>query len=81
MVLKAHGGECTSIVCKEGMLISTGKDYKVCIHSAVSGTYEFVKQVTLNTQYIASSLDFMDGKVLIGHDNGVIATLLLQSEQ
>ena len=43
LVLKAHGAECTAVVCLEGKLISAGKDYKLCIHTADKGSFEFVK--------------------------------------
>lgn len=37
LVLKAHAAECTSIVAAQGMVISTGKDYKLTIHSSNKG--------------------------------------------
>lgn len=43
LVLKAHAGECTAVACNQGMLISTGKDFKVTIHSANKGQFEFIK--------------------------------------
>jgi hypothetical protein len=81
-VLKAHTSDCSSIVCKENKLISFGKDFKLCIHSCDGkGTYEFEKQIQIETHYLASAIDFMNGKVLIGHDNGRIATVMLDSEE
>ena len=80
LVLKAHSGECTAVFCHQNTLLSIGKDYKLCVHNSNKGTFEFVKQVDLEVQYIASGLDFLDGRVLIGHDNGVIATMELESE-
>jgi outer membrane protein assembly factor BamB len=35
--LKAHAGECTAIAAAEGFLVSTGKDYKITIHSCSQG--------------------------------------------
>lgn len=81
LVLKAHAGECTAVVCKEKTLVSAGKDYKLCIHTADKGTFEFVKQISLLTHYQASALDLMNGKVAIGHDNGRIATCVIESEE
>lgn len=81
LVLKAHSGECTAIVAHQNTLVSNGKDFKLCIHTFGQGTYEFVKQIDLQTHFIASSLDLLDGKVLIGHDNGVIATVDINSEK
>jgi WD40 repeat protein len=56
------------------MLISTGKDFKITIHTANKGKFEYVRQINLSHQCHASSLDFMQGKILIGHDNGRICT-------
>ena len=82
LVLKAHTSDCSSIVCKENKLISVGKDYKLCIHSTDGkGTYEFEKQIQLETHYMTSSMDFLNGKVLLGHDNGRIATVVIDSEE
>lgn len=80
LVLKAHSGECTAVAGNQGTLISSGKDHKVCIHSYAKGTYEFVKQIDLETRHIASSLDFLDGSILIGHDSGVIVTCDIETE-
>ena len=78
IVLKAHAGECTAVACIQGMLISTGKDCKITIHSASKGQFEFVRQITLAVPHVASSLDYLDGKILVGHDNGRIVTLDLE---
>lgn len=43
MVLKAHAGDCTALVANEGLLISTGKDFKITIHTAVKGKFEYVR--------------------------------------
>ena len=63
------------------MLISTGKDCKVTIHSANKGTFEFIKTISLDVHFHCSSIDYMDGKVLLGHDNGVISTLSLEDDK
>jgi hypothetical protein len=71
-VLKAHAGECTAVACSQGTLVSTGKDDMLSIFSSNQGEYEFQRQIPLNTFYYASSLDLLNGKILIGHDNGRI---------
>ena len=57
------------------MLISSGKDYKITVHSASKGQFEFIRQIPLDVQYAASALDYLDEKILIGHDNGRIVTV------
>lgn len=81
LVLKAHAGECTAVICKQKTLVSSGKDFKICVHTSDKGTFEFVKQISMDTMYHASSIDFMDGKILVGHDNGRIATVMLDTEE
>lgn len=56
------------------MLISTGKDYKITVHSSNKGQFEYINQINLAHLYHASSIDYMDGKILVGHDNGRICT-------
>lgn len=80
LVLKCHAGELTGLVANQGKLVTNGKDYRLCIHNYSKGTYEFVKQIDTQTRYIASALDYLDGRILVGHDNGVIATVELESE-
>lgn len=72
LVLKAHAGEVTAVACNQGMLVSTGKDDMVSVFSSDQGEYQFVRQIALDTFHFASSLDVLDGKILIGHDNGRI---------
>jgi len=79
-VLKAHASECTSVVGNQGILVSASKDAKVCIHSYNQGQYEFVKLIDLDMKFASSGLDFMDGRILIGYDNGVIATVDMETE-
>ena len=35
----------------------------------------------MESKYLASSIDFLDGVILIGHDNGTIATVNLETEE
>lgn len=80
IVLKAHSAECTAIVAGEGLLISTGKDFKITIHTSDKGKFEYVRQISLQHQFHASSIDLMQGKILIGHDNGRICTTDLEGK-
>jgi len=72
LVLKAHAGEVTAVACAQGMLVSTGKDDMLSVFSCDAGEYQFVRQIALETYHFASSLDVLNGRVLIGHDNGRI---------
>lgn len=81
LVLKAHPSMCSAVVANQGILVSTGKDYRLCIHSYSKGTYEFVKQIDLTTKGLASALDYLDGKILVGHDCGVVCTVDIKSEK
>jgi hypothetical protein len=67
-------------VANQGMVISTGKDYKLTVHSANKGQFEFINQINLSHLFHASSIDYMDGRILIGHDNGRICTVDLDKE-
>lgn len=80
-MLKAHPSSCSAVVANQGVLVSFGKDYKLCVHSYNKGTYEFVSQIDMKTKFIASSIDYLDGKVVVGHDNGVIATVELKTQK
>jgi WD40 repeat protein len=81
IVLKAHAAECTAIVCSEGILISTGKDFKITVHTAIKGKFEYVRQINLVHSHCASSIDYMGGKILIGHDNGRICTTDIEGKE
>lgn len=72
LVLKAHAGEVTAVACNQGMLVSTGKDDMLSVFTCNTGEYTFVRQIALDTFHFASSLDVLDGRVLVGHDNGRI---------
>jgi len=56
------------------MLISAGKDAKITIHSSVKGKIEFLRQINLPVSGIATSIDFMDDKILVGTETGRIIT-------
>jgi len=74
-VLKAHAGEVTSLVCAEGTLVSAGKDDMLSVFSCDQGEYQFVRQIALGQYSYASALDVLDGKILVGQDNGRIQTV------
>lgn len=42
------------------------------IFTCDQGEYTFVRQIPLDVYFHASSLDVLDGRVLVGHDNGRI---------
>ena len=73
--MKAHTAEVTAVTCAEGLLVSTGKDDMLSIFSAQGGEYEFLRQIPLETYHFASSMDLLGGKILVGHDNGIIQTV------
>ena len=53
-------------------MVSAGKDFKLTVHSANKGTFEYLRQIPLGVTYSIGSLDYLDGKILVGHDNGNI---------
>jgi len=75
LVLKAHAGEVTAVACSQGILVSTGKDDMLSVFSCDTGEYQFLRQIPLEVYHYASSLDILDGKILVGHDNGKIQTV------
>jgi len=77
LVLKAHAGEVTAIACSQGTLVSTGKDDMLSVFSYEQGEYQFLRQIALEQFHFASAIDLMDGKILVGHDNGKIQTVNL----
>jgi len=42
------------------------------VFSCDTGEYQFLRQIPLDVYHYASSLDVLDGKILVGHDNGKI---------
>ena len=64
----------TALVHENGKLISGGKDNKIVIHSAKGGEYTLEKTIDFETSY-PRSLDYMNGKILIGLRNGSIFEL------
>jgi len=47
LVLKAHAGEVTAVVCSQGTLVSTGKDDMLSVFSVSEGEYQFLRQIAL----------------------------------
>jgi len=60
------------MTCAQGILVSTGKDDMLSVFSCDQGEYQFLRQIPLDVYHFASSLDVLDGKILVGHDNGKI---------
>lgn len=76
LVLKAHSGECTALVANQGMLVSGGKDNKICVHSVDKGNFEYLRTVSAPAGLAApTSIDFLDGRILVGHGNGRIGVV------
>jgi len=75
LVLKAHAGEVTAVSCAQGVLVSTGKDDMVSVFSCDQGEYQFLRQIALEQFHYASAIDVLDGKIVVGHDNGKIQTV------
>lgn len=75
LVLKAHAGDVTGVACAQGVLVSTGKDDMVSVFSCDQGEYQFLRQIALEQYHFASAIDVLDGKIVVGHDNGKIQTV------
>lgn len=44
----------------------------ISIFQGKGGEYQYVRQIPLGVNYFASAMDVLDGKILVGHDNGKI---------
>ena len=49
----------------------------ISVFSCDQGEYQFVRQIALGVNHFASSMDILDGKILVGHDNGRIQTVMV----
>jgi len=78
LTLKAHAGECTAITAFQGRLISAGRDHEITVHSIIKGQFEYLHSIKHPVAAAATSLDFLDGKILVGHENGRIAVSDIQ---
>lgn len=47
----------------------------VSVFSYDQGEYQFLRQIALEQFSSASALDILDGRILVGHDNGIIQTV------
>ena len=74
-MLKAHASDVTGICASHGTLVSTGKDDMLSVFSYDQGEYQFLRQIALEQFSSASALDILDGKILVGHDNGILQTV------
>ena len=62
----------TAVACSQGTLVSTGKDDMISVFQCKGGEDQYVTQIPLGVNYFASAIDVLDGRILIGHDNGKI---------
>lgn len=74
-MLKAHAAGVTGICASGGTMVSTGRDDMLSVFSYDMGEYQFLRQIALEQFTSASALDILDGKILVGHDNGIIQTV------
>jgi WD40 repeat protein len=73
-VIKAHAQEITALIHEHGKLISGSKDRKIMVHSTKAGG-EVTHEKTIELDGITSypkSLDYYNGKILVGFRNGSI---------
>ena len=78
LILKAHTADCTAISAVNGTMVSSGKDDMLSIFTYKEGEYEFLRQVCLNENSFAPTLDLFEGKILAGLDNGLLITMDLE---
>lgn len=74
-MLKAHAADVTGITASHGTMVSTGRDDMLSVFSYDQGEYQFLRQIALEQFSSASALDILDGKILVGHDNGILQTV------
>lgn len=79
-VLKGHSAEVTALIHENGKLISGGKDSKIIIHSAKGGEYTLEKTIDMGESY-PRSIDYLNGKVLVGLRNGSIYEINESTEE
>jgi WD40 repeat protein len=78
--LKAHSSEITAIVHEQGKLISGGRDNKIVVYSAKGGEYILEKTFELEGSH-AKSIDYFNGKILVGLRNGSIYEINESTEE
>jgi ribosomal protein L31 len=73
-VLKAHSSEITALIHEQGKLISGGRDNLIIIHSTKGTEYTLEKTIELEISNGThpKSLDYYNGKILVGLRNGSI---------
>jgi len=70
-VVKAHSGEVHALVHENGKLISGAKDNKLIIFSTIGGEIKQEKVIEFENSF-PKSLDYFNGKILVGMRNGNI---------
>ena len=78
--IKGHTAEITAVQCVPGKLISGSKDQKICIFSSNAGEYKQEKVLDFAGSF-PKSMDYKDGKILIGLANGSIWEIEEKSEK
>jgi hypothetical protein len=80
-VIKAHSSEITAIIHENEKVISGGKDGNIVIHSTKSGEYTLEKTISLEAGTYPKSLDYLNGKILVGLRNGNIYEINEETEE
>lgn len=80
-VLKAHSSEITAIIHENEKVISGGKDGNIVIHSTKGGEYTLEKTISLEAGTYPKSLDYLNGKILVGLRNGNIYEINEETEE
>ncbi|TNV82525.1 hypothetical protein FGO68_gene16014 [Halteria grandinella] len=70
-VHKGHSAEISAIAHEGGKLFTGGKDKKILVHSTNGGDITLERTIDLDTSY-PKSLDYLNGKLLVGLRNGQI---------
>ena len=69
--IKAHAARIECVEATQGMLLSGGKDKRICIITAGGGNWQLKKFVSLPSSYPVS-IDIFNGNLLVGLRNGSI---------
>lgn len=67
-----HDGEITALIHEQGKLISGGLDKKILVHSTNGGEFKLEQNIDLGFPAHPKSLDYYNGKILVGLRNGSI---------
>lgn len=70
-MVKAHTGEISAIAHEQGKLITGGRDLKVNVYSTANGEPTLEKSFEIEGSH-PKSIDYFNGKILVGLRNGSI---------